>query len=138
MASLEDDADDYLEVSFPMVIKATPVSDGERIQEQVTAHPFCQFSSDKYFRLPKACIMFYKELHESLIPHYTRIVNNYEQTVLVKPQNQKELEWDEPEGMTLEEIRKRIDILENIFGTDEPEEQEEEKRVFIEGNDTLH
>ena len=135
MASLEDDADDYLEVSFPMVIKATPVSDGERIQEQVTAHPFCQFSSDKYFRLPKACIMFYKELHESLIPHYTRIVNNYEQTVLVKPQNQKELEWDEPEGMTLEEIRKRIDMLEDIFGKEEPEE---DKRVYIEGNDTLH
>lgn len=138
MASLEDDAADYLEVSFPMVIKATAVSDGERIQEQVTAHPFCQFSADKYFRLPKACIMFYKELHESLIPHYTRIVNNYEKTVLVKPQNQKQLEWDEPEGMTLEEIRKRIDMLEDIFGKEEIEEPEEDKRVFIEGNDTLH
>ena len=109
MASLEDDADDYLEVSFPMVIKATPVSDGERIQEQVTAHPFCQFSSDKYFRLPKACIMFYKEL-----------------------------QWDEPESMTLEEIRKRIDMLEDIFGKEEIEEPEEDIRFLIEGNDTVH
>jgi hypothetical protein len=65
-------------------------------------------------------------------------VNNYEKTVLVKPQNQKQLEWDEPEGMTLEEIRKRIDMLEDIFGKERIEEPEEDKRVFIEGNDTLH
>lgn len=134
MAALEDDATDYLDVSFPMVIKATAVSDGERIQEQITAHPFCQFSADKYFRLPKSSIMFYKELHESLISHYTRIVNNYEKTVLVK---QKELEWDEPEKMSVDEIRKRIDVLEAIFGN-EVDEESEEQRVFIEGNNTLH
>ena len=78
--------------------------------------------------------MFYKELHESLISHYTRIVNNYEKTVLVK---QKELEWDEPEKMSVDEIRKRIDVLEAIFGN-EVDEESEEQRVFIEGNNTLH
>ena len=137
MASLEEDGNDYIEVSFPMVISATPFQDGAKIHEHITAKPLCQFSSDKFYRLPKSGILFYKELHEMLIPHYTRIVNAYEDTVLVKPQKpQKELEWDEPEEMSIEEIRKRIDMLSDIFGSEE--ETEEDKRVYIEGNDTIH
>jgi hypothetical protein len=134
MASLEEDGNDYIEVSFPMVISAIQVQDGSRIHEHITAKPLCQFSSDKIYRIPKSGILFYKELHEMLIPHYTRIVNAHEESVLVKPQ--KKLDWeDEPKEMSLEEIRKRIDMLEEFF---EETEEEEDKRVFIEGNDTLH
>jgi len=137
MASLEEDGEDYIEVSFPMVISAMPVTDGQRIHEHITAKPLCQFSADKFFRLPKTGILFYKELHEVLIPHYTRIVNAYEDTVLVKPQKpQRELEWDEPEKMSIEEIRKRIDMLSEIFGDGEVEIEED--RIYIEGNDTVH
>jgi hypothetical protein len=139
MAALEEDSTDYIDVSFPMVISATPVTDGERIHEHITAKPLCQFSADRHFRLPKSGILFYKELHEMIIPHYTKIVNSYEDTVLVKPQKpQKELNWDEPEKMSVEEIRKRIDMLSDIFGGDETEEAQEEQRVYIEGNETVH
>lgn len=138
MAALEEDGNDYIDISFPMVINATPVQDGNRIHEHITAKPLCQFSSDKFFRLPKSSILFYKELHEMLIPHYTKIVNSYEDTVLVKQKPQKELDWDEPEKMSVDEIRKRIDMLSDIFGGGESEETEEDKRVYIEGNDTLH
>jgi len=136
MASLEEDGNDYIEVSFPMSISATPVTDGQRIHEHITAKPLCQFSADKHFRIPKSGILFYKELHEMLIPHYTRIVKSYEDTVLVNPQKpQKELEWDEPEKMSISEIQKRIDMLADIFGE---QESSEDKRVYIEGNNTLH
>lgn len=139
MAALEEDAPDFVEVSFPLTVRMTPYTDGEKMHEQITAHPFCQFSSDKFYRLPKSCIMFYKELHESLIPHYTRIVNSYEEKVLVKTKPQKELDWDEPQNMSVEEIRKRIDMLANIFGEELDKETEEEcYRSFVEGNDTLH
>lgn len=140
MATLEEDGNDYIDVSFPMIINATPIQDGHRIHEHITAKPLCQFSSDKYFRLPKSGILFYKELHEMIIPHYTKIVNAYEDTVLVKPQKpQKELEWDEPEEMTVEEIRKRIDMLSDLFGEKKREEPEEEEFKFlVDGNDTIH
>jgi hypothetical protein len=138
MATLEEDADTYIEVSFPMIISATPVTDGQRIHEHITAKPLCQFSSDKYYRLPKSGILFYKELHEVIVPHYMRIVNAYEDTVLVKPpKSQKELEWDEPEEMTVDEIRKRIDMLSDILGNPR-EEPEEAEKIYVEGNDTLH
>lgn len=101
MAALEEDGTDYIDVSFPMIINATPIQDGNRIHEHITAKPLCQFSADKFFRLPKSSILFYKELHEMLIPHYTKIVNSYEDTVLVKAKPQKELNWDEPEKCLL-------------------------------------
>lgn len=138
MACLEEDTVDYIQVSYPMVVSMHQIVDDGRIHENVTAKPFCQFSADKIYRLPKSSIMFYKELHEMLIPHYTRIVNAYEDTVLVKTKPQRELEWDEPEHMTVDEIKKRIDMLEKIFGGEAPEEEEEPYRVYIEGNDTLH
>lgn len=138
MACLEEDTTDYIQVSYPMVVSMTQVIDAGKIHENITAKPFCQFSADKIYRLPKSSIMFYKELHEMLIPHYTRIVNAYEDTVLVKTKPQREVEWDEPEHMTVDEIKKRIDMLEKIFGGEETPEEEEQHRVFIEGNDTLH
>lgn len=138
MACLEEDAPDYIEVSYPMVVNMHQIADAGKIHEHVTAKPFCQFSADKVYRLPKSSVMFYKELHEMLIPHYTRIVNAYEDTVLVKTKPQKELDWDEPEHMTVDEIRKRIDMLEEIFGKEPEKEEEEPFRVFIEGNDTIH
>lgn len=137
MATLEEDSTDYIDVSFPMVISTTPIIDGERIHEHITAKPLCQFSADKYFRLPKIGILFYKELHEMVIPHYTKIVNSYEDTVLVKTKNsQKELDWDDQGEMTVDDIRKTVDSLSDIFG--EEKEEQEEQTLYIEGNNTVH
>lgn len=137
MATLEEDSTDYIDVSFPMVISTTPIIDGERIHEHITAKPLCQFSADKYFRLPKSGILFYKELHEMVIPHYTKIVNSYEDTVLVKTKNsQKELDWDDQGEMTVDDIRKTVDSLSDIFG--EEKEEQEEQTLYTEGNNTVH
>ena len=139
MAALEEDAPEFIEVSYPLIVKMTPITDGQRMHEQITAHPFCQFSSDRLYRLPKTCIMFYKELDEMMIPHYTKIVNSYEDKILVQRKPQKELDWDEPQNMTVEELRKRIDMLADIFGEQLDKETEEEcYRTFVEGNDTKH
>lgn len=63
---------------------------------------------------------------------------------------QKNLRWDEYpsqeqleeiEKLSTEEIKRRIDMLESIFGREEEtteEETKEDKRTFVDGNDTLH
>ena len=57
-----------------------------------------------------------------------------------KAKEKRKVSWaGEEEEMTVEEIRKRIDMLESIYAGDRTQESEEEiEKNFIEGNDTLH
>lgn len=140
MATYDAEDHTHLEISYPMVVRMTPIAADGRIHEQVTAAPFCQFSDDKYYRIPKSCIMFYKELHQVLVPHYLKIVEAYEETVLIKPPERK-LHWgDEEEEMSVEDIKRKVDDITAFFeGRNEPEEDEPEiTSTFVEGNDTKH
>ena len=146
MATLDSEDHTHIEVSFPMVVKMTPIADGGRIHEHVTAAPFCQFSDDKHYRIPKSCVMFHKRLHDMLVPHYLRIVEAYDQTVLVKPAGhrpEKKLRWDEEEEqeeMTVEDIKNKVDEITAFFeGRRESEEIKDDiESILIEGNDTVH
>ena len=43
------------------------------------------------------------------------------------------------EELTVEDIQKRIDMLERMTGVERTtEEKEEEKSYYVEGNDTVH
>lgn len=145
MATLDAEDHTHLDISYPMIVKMTPIEDRGRIHEHVTAAPFCQFSADKEYRIPKSCVMFHKRLHDMLVPHYLRIVEAYDQTVLVKPQGdrpEKKLRWDEEdeEEMTVDDIKQRVDAIAAFFeGRDGSEEiQDEPESILIEGNDTVH
>jgi hypothetical protein len=84
-----------------------------------------------------------------LIPHFTRLVEENENKVLVSRQSDgsvkraEDLDWseeemeEEAESLTTEELQKRIAMLESIFGKEEPTEEEDTKN-FVEGNNTLH
>lgn len=144
MATLTDEDEGYVELHQPMVIRMVPFINNGKAHEHVTAAPLCQFSDDSYFRIPRSSIMFVKKLHDILVPHYTRIVDDHEATVLVKHDSKgnvkraEDLDWgdeEEVESLTTEEIQRRIDILESLA---EKEEQEEELTTFVEGNDTVH
>jgi hypothetical protein len=50
-------------------------------------------------------------------------------------ETKEELTWED-EPLTVEEVRKRINMLQEIVGG-EPIEKEEE-RTYVQGNDTLH
>ena len=135
MAILVNEDEEYVEIEYPMVMRTIPIfSEGK---EQVTAHPFCQFSDDRNFTLHKSNIMFVKRLHHVFIPHYQRIVREHEDTTFA-PQKQDEssLEWDDEE-MTVEEARRRIEMLRSIAGMDK-EEEKQSTSVFVEGNDTIN
>lgn len=138
MATLTNEDATTVELQYPMVIRMVPFIQGDRAHEHVTAAPLCQFSDDKTFRIEKANIMFVKKLHEILIPHYNRIVDEHENSVLVRSDKTGHIERVQEE-LTVEDIQKRIDMLESIAGIERnTEEEEEETRYYVEGNDTVH
>ena len=143
MAMLESEDGSHVAISHPMVIRLTPVDVGDgRMHENVTATPFCKFSEGDDFILPKTSIMFIKQLSSTIVNHYKLVVEQYEHATLRtdRAQEKRKVVWGgEEEEMTVEEIQKRIEMLESIYAGDKKEEAEEEyEKNFIEGNDTLH
>ena len=143
MAMLESEDGSHVAISHPMVIRLTPVEVGDgRMHENVTATPFCKFSEGDDFILPKSSIMFIKQLSSTIVNHYKLVVEQYEHATLRTDhaQEKRKVSWaGEEEEMSVEEIRKRIELLESIYAGDKTQEAEEEaEKNFIEGNDTLH
>jgi hypothetical protein len=137
MATLKNETDTHIDISHPMIIRLVPVAQEGRIGEHVTATPFCHFAESRDFTLPKSSIIFTKGLSKEVIPHYLNVVRQHDDTRFV-PKTKHKVDWaGEEEEMTLEEINKRIDMLESILAGDAADVEEEEK-VYIEGNDTLH
>lgn len=139
MADLSSENDTTMNLLNPMLIRTREIEDGESI----TAVPYCQFSSDKLFNISKNHIMYTKQLHELFIPHYVRIVREHEEHIEFRThkreQEQQSLDWEDPENLTTEEIQKRIDVLEALFGEkEEPTEEKEETKVISRGNKTFH
>ena len=146
MATLIDEDDTHVVLHNPMIIRILPYIDKGKTKEQVTAVPLCQFSDDEYYRIPRSSFMFLKTLHEMLIPHYNRIVEEQSESVLAKSNKDGDMELIEElfdgENLTVEEIHKRIEMLEELADEQEeiyePEEDIEEVRSFVAGNETLH
>ena len=154
MAVLSDEKQSYYELMYPMTIKMLPYIIEGKAQEKITASPFCQFSEDKYYQIPKTSIMFVKKLHESLIPHYLNLLDetSVEFVPSKKEEKSQQLYWDDEDednittseedlnSLTAEEIDKRIFMLEDILsGLDKViKEEEPEKRFFVEGNETVN
>jgi hypothetical protein len=144
MATLTNEDNDFCELDNPMVIKMVPFIQSGQAHEHVTAVPLCQFSDDTNFRILKSNIMFMKKLHKVLIPHYTRIVGEHENSVLVrhdKEGNYSEVEQlrEQEETITLDEINRRIEMLQAIIDAPVAEKVEErDDWYYVEGNDTKH
>lgn len=146
MTILTAEDESYVEIKYPMVLRLHPAVVQGQATEHVTAAPWCQFSEDKYYRLHRSNVMFVKKLHEMIVPHYKRLVHEHEEDVLVRQDkhgnvHRDQLDWEgEEEPLTLEEINKRIDMLQAIADATvtHKEEDETENSVYVEGNDTLH
>ena len=147
MATLTNEDDAMIQIDYPMLIRLVPFMQGGKTHEHVTASPLCQFSEDKHFSIPKSTVIFVKKLHQMIVPHYTRLVDEHEASVLVRKEEDGSVSQislkpveEEEEPITVEEIRRRIDMLEAIANapTVRTEEEEEGYRYYIEGNDTLN
>ena len=142
MAVLENETDENIQISTPLLLRLFPIIGAEQGSEHVTATPYCKFAEDSNITLNKRNILFVKNLHNMLIPHYIRLASEAEEHVLIKQKQDgsvKKLHWEDEEtqeevdALSDEEILKRIRMLESIA-----EKEEEEARTFIEGNDTIH
>jgi hypothetical protein len=143
MAVLRSEDEQHVELEYPMSIRTIPNFDTHR--EQITAHPFCQFSDDKSFVIDKKNVLYIKKLHHVFVPHYRRIVEEHEQTTFTaskqEPTRAEDLNWDEEEVLlsNADNAKKAVAMLKQIFG-ESSDEREEEKPIinFVKGNDTLN
>jgi DNA-directed RNA polymerase subunit H (RpoH/RPB5) len=138
MAVLEAETADQIKILNPMLIRLFPVMEGNNGKEHVTATPYSKFSDDQSLVIDKSKILFIKNLHHILIPHFNRIVEENSREVLATQGNKAEdLQWeDDQEGvneelseLTMEEVKKRLDMLKSII---------DENKNFVDGNDTIH
>lgn len=76
MGILEQETDTHIQILDPMIIKAIP--DISEHKDHITCHPYCQFTGDNVFDIEKRNVIFIKPLLDSMIPHYLRIVKDYD------------------------------------------------------------
>lgn len=135
MATYEGEDDKFVKIDYPVQIRTVLIP--ELNKESVSAVPYCPFSESKSFVLEKNHLIYIKRLNRSFIPHYKNFVKMYDEAMV--PASLTEEDLEELEGLTVEEIAKRIEMLEAIAKAPSREESsEEETRTFVVGNDTKH
>jgi hypothetical protein len=146
MAVFEGEDERFVKVEYPIQIRTMMIPGLQR--ESVHAVPYCQFSDSTAFVLEKNHIVYIKRLHQQFIPHYKNFLKSYDEALVPATRQSsqeireqlEELFGDEEDTLTIEEVNKRLDMLEAIAGTSSKEEELEEDDFlnFIPGNDTKH
>lgn len=132
MAILREEDDSNVLIEYPMVMRS--IMDFEEGKEHLAASPFCVFTSDNDFVISKSNIMFIKKLNQTFIPHYRRIVSEYDASSFVLNSNKEEI-------ITPERARSMIKQLKEVFSLEETEKEKELKQkisIMLPGNDTIN
>lgn len=139
MAIFEGEDEKFVKIDYPITIRTTIIP--ELNKESVTAAPYCPFSETTSFVLEKSHIVYIKKMHKQFIANYKSFLKSYDEIVFHKaPTVDESIEegFDDLEELTIEEIQRRLDLLEAIASAPVVDEGDEDKRVFVKGNDTKH
>jgi hypothetical protein len=140
MAIFEGEDDKFVKIDRPIQIRTTIVPELGR--ESISASPLCQFSDATSFVLEKDHIIYIKKLHSQFIPHYNNFLRSYDEALIPATRSsiQEQLSeyFDDAEHLTIDEINRRIEMLEAIASGGHPEEDDDLMLNVMEGNDTLH
>lgn len=140
MATFEGEDEKFVKIDYPIQIRTTIIPELGR--ESISASPFCQFSDATSFVLEKNHIVYIKKLHKQFIPHYNNFLKSYEEAMIPATRSsiQEQLSeyFDDAEHLTLDEINRRIEMLEAIASGGHPEEDDDLMLNVMEGNDTVH
>jgi hypothetical protein len=142
MAIFQGEDDKYLKIEYPVQIKTMILPGLNR--ESIHAAPYCQFSESNTLVLEKSHVIYIKKLHNQFIHHYKSFMRSYDDALIPATRDEakrRELEelFDDEEGeLTLEEVNRRLDMLEAIANAPSSDSDEEDPLNFIDGNDTLH
>jgi hypothetical protein len=140
MAIFEGEDDKFVKIDRPIQIRTTIIPELGR--ESISASPLCQFSDATSFVLEKGHIVYIKKLHSQFIPHYNNFLRSYDEALIPATRSsiQEQLSeyFDDAEHLTIDEINRRIEMLEAIASGGHPEEDDDLMLNVMEGNDTLH
>ena len=140
MAMFDGEDEKFVKIEYPIQIKTVVIPELQR--ESISASPLCQFSDSTSFILEKAHIVYIKKLHNQFVSHYKNFIKSYEEALIPTTRSsiQETLSeyFDDAEHLTIEEINRRIEMLEAIASGGHPEEDDDLMLNVMEGNDTLH
>lgn len=140
MAMFEGEDEKFVKIEYPIQIKTVIIPELQR--ESISASPLCQFSDSTSFVLEKTHIIYIKKLHKQFVSHYKNFIKSYEEALIPTTRSsiQETLSeyFDDAEHLTLDEINRRIEMLEAIAGGEVPEEELDVMLSVMEGNDTIH
>jgi restriction endonuclease S subunit len=140
MAMFDGEDEKHVKIDYPIQIKTVIIPELNR--ESISASPLCQFSDSTSFVLEKAHIVYIKKLHNQFVSHYKNFIKSYEEALI--PTTRSEIQnklseyFDDAEDLTIDEINRRIELLEAIASGGHPDEEEDLMLSVMEGNDTLH
>jgi len=147
MAMFEGEDDRFIKIDHPIQIKIIPIPAINR--EQISASPLCQFSESTSFVLEKDHIVYIKKMHRAFVSHYNNFIKSYDEALIPATRESAEqihqqlndVFGEEEEELTLEEVNRRLDMLESIANSPKKEESEEKEFTianYVEGNNTRH
>lgn len=140
MAMFDSEDENFIKIEYPIQIKTVIIPELQR--ESISASPLCQFSDATSFVIEKAHVVYIKKLHTAFISHYKNFLKSYEEAMIPTTrssiQDQLSEYFDDAEHLTLDEINRRIEMLEAIASGGHAEEDEDLMLNVMEGNDTLH
>ena len=140
MAMFTGEDEKFVKVEYPIQIRTIMIPEMNR--ESISASPFCQYSDSTSFVLEKSHIIYIKKLHSQFVSHYKSFIKSYDEALI--PTTRSSIQdtlseyFDDAEHLTLDEINRRIEMLEAIASGGHPDEDEELMLNVMEGNDTLH
>lgn len=140
MAMFDSEDENFIKIEYPIQIKTVIIPELQR--ESISASPLCQFSDATSFVIEKAHVVYIKKLHTAFISHYKNFLKSYEEAMIPTTrssiQDQLSEYFDDAEHLTLDEINRRIEMLEAIASGGHAEEDEDLMLNVMEGNETLH
>ena len=97
MAILDGEDTKFVKLLYPMEVRMLPELDenGRRKFTKFAAMPLTQLSDDPQYIIDKGHILFIKKLSKDMIQHY--------RSIIVNPEDNEDLDWDEWEDATDEE-----------------------------------
>lgn len=137
MATMLSDDEHSVTIEFPMQIRMFPTLEETGLIEQITSGPYCQFTEDKIFMFNRKDVLFCKKLHQAVVPHYEKLLDEHERTVEVDEKMLAEGKVESEE--TVEYLSDAVERLYSIVErTRRMQEEDSSINNLIPGNDTKH
>lgn len=138
LAVLTDEDEHYIKLEQPMVMKS--LVNYESGREHIVAKPLCMYTDDTSFVISKKNVLFVKKMFHGYIQHYQRIVDEFNQTL-----STEDFGFTPPDSTdevnTTEDLQRKVNLLkylQSMLSPTEEDEDTDDKRVYIQGNNTIN